>query len=152
MDRLCSPDKKEKKRDRGLRRGGRRRERRSQRPRSELRKRETGRESGRGEGEQGSGRGGFLLYPDRKTDWGAGEGSPPLIHALCKGLPDITKVSKTQGRSPDSPHQNSQRGLLQTGISLGEGKSCHPTNWPQPKALPPRPPSPTSSGNPCFRC
>lgn len=105
------------------------RERRSRRPRSKRKKRETGRESRREEGEQGSGRGDFLLYPDRKTDWGAREGSPPFLHALCKdpGLPDITKSSKTKARVPTPPpHQSSQRGLLQMGIKPGGGEIMSP--------------------------
>lgn len=46
--------------------------------------------------------GGFLLYSDRKTNWGAGDGSSPLTHALCKdpGLPDVNEASKTQGKCP----------------------------------------------------
>lgn len=66
----------------------------------------------------------FLLYSDRKTNWGAGDGSSPLTHALCKdpGLPDINEASKTQGKSPSSPGQSSQRGLLQMGIKPGGGE------------------------------
>lgn len=98
--------KKEKKRDRGLRRGGEKEGERE--PEAKEQTEEEGNRKGeREEGKTGKAQeeGGFLLYSDRRTDRGAGEGSPPLTHALCKnpGLPDVTTASKTQDKRLSSP-------------------------------------------------
>lgn len=50
---------------------------------------------------------GTACYPNRETGWGAGREGPvhQSTRALCEdpGLPDVTKASKTQRNSLESP-------------------------------------------------